>query len=76
MFLLLGLSIPVILVVVIVSRTSRSRDNSRATASAGWYRDPMNRFELRYFGGAEWTGNVSAAGVQSTDPLTTSPPPS
>ena len=35
---------------------------------AGWYADPANRFELRYWDGSTWTEHVSRAGQQYTDP--------
>lgn len=35
---------------------------------AGWFADPYNRHELRYFDGAAWTENVSDAGAQGADP--------
>lgn len=35
---------------------------------AGWYADPSNRFELRYWSGIEWTEHVSRSGQQFTDP--------
>lgn len=36
---------------------------------ADWYPDPMERFEFRYWDGAEWTDHVSSQGVTSTDPV-------
>ena len=41
---------------------------------ANWHPDPRGRHELRYWDGGAWTGFVSDAGVQSTDPLDGSPP--
>ncbi len=35
----------------------------------GWYADPLGRFELRYFNGAEWTADVSNDGDRFVDPL-------
>ena len=35
---------------------------------AGWYADPANRYELRYWDGSAWTEHVSRAGQQYTDP--------
>ena len=35
---------------------------------AGWYADPANRYELRYWDGTAWTEHVSRAGQQYTDP--------
>jgi len=45
-----------------------------ASTPANWYPDPMGRFELRYWDGSEWTGHVSTAGQQSSDPLDGSGP--
>jgi hypothetical protein len=36
-------------------------------SSAGWFADPYNRHELRYFDGEGWTHDVSDRGVQSID---------
>jgi hypothetical protein len=44
-----------------------------STTPAGWYADPMGRFELRYWTGTEWSERVSRAGQQLTDPLSTPP---
>jgi hypothetical protein len=35
----------------------------------GWYADPHQRFELRYFNGAAWTADVSNRGERFVDPL-------
>ncbi|TQM65052.1 uncharacterized protein DUF2510 [Humibacillus xanthopallidus] len=37
--------------------------------AAGWYPDPMRRFEHRYWDGGRWTEHVSSAGSQSVDPV-------
>jgi len=34
----------------------------------GWYPDPFRRFELRYFNGQRWTGDVSTHGNRMIDP--------
>lgn len=39
-----------------------------AAAPAGWYADPANRYELRYWDGSQWTEHVSRGGQQFTDP--------
>ena len=39
-----------------------------ADVPAGWYADPSERYELRYWDGAAWTEHVSRAGQQYTDP--------
>jgi uncharacterized protein YxjI len=36
---------------------------------AGWYPDPAQQFEQRYWDGAQWTEHVVRGGVQSTSPL-------
>ena len=36
---------------------------------AGWYPDPIQQFEQRYWDGAQWTEHVVHGGVQSTSPL-------
>jgi hypothetical protein len=35
----------------------------------GWYPDPFRRFELRYFNGQRWTGDVSTHGNRMIDPV-------
>jgi hypothetical protein len=40
----------------------------------GWQADPTGRFEHRYWDGAQWTDNVSNAGVASTDAFTSAAP--
>lgn len=37
--------------------------------ATGWYRDPLGRFELRYWNGADWTEHVSSGGAPATDPV-------
>lgn len=34
---------------------------------SGWFPDPYRRFELRYFNGQRWTGDVSTSGQQMVD---------
>jgi hypothetical protein len=41
-----------------------------ATA-AGWYPDPAQRHQVRYWDGASWTSHVADAGAQSEDPVPT-----
>lgn len=36
---------------------------------AGWYADPLARFDHRYWDGAAWTEHVSRAGQPQRDPL-------
>lgn len=39
------------------------------TATADWYRDPLNRHEYRYWDGRQWTHHVSDRGQTSVDPV-------
>jgi hypothetical protein len=39
-----------------------------ATVPAGWYSDPAQRHQFRYWDGSEWTAHVSTGGVTSVDP--------
>lgn len=34
----------------------------------GWYTDPLNRYEMRFWDGQSWTANVHANGAQLIDP--------
>lgn len=43
--------------------------------AAGWYPDPLRRYEFRYFNGERWTGDVSVYGQRYLDPLPTSTGP-
>jgi hypothetical protein len=38
------------------------------TTPAGWYPDPSNRFEPRYWDGTQWTEHVATGGRQDKDP--------
>lgn len=40
---------------------------------AGWFPDPMRRFQSRYWDGTQWTAHVATDGVQATDPLNPTP---
>jgi len=40
-----------------------------STTPANWYPDPVNRHQLRYWDGANWTEHVSDNGVAAIDPL-------
>ena len=40
---------------------------------AGWYPDPLDRFDARYHNGEAWTADVSQAGERYLDPLGTEP---
>ena len=43
--------------------------NETATFTAGWYPDPMHRFEFRYFNGERWTADVSRQRVRYIDSI-------
>ena len=49
-------------------------DPLRSPASAGWFPDPLRRFEFRYFNGERWTDDVSADGTRFVDPGPFTPP--
>lgn len=36
---------------------------------SGWFPDPLNRYEHRYFNGESWTSDVSLGGERFVDPL-------
>ncbi len=40
-----------------------------STTPPNWYPDPVNRHQLRYWDGANWTEHVSDNGVAGVDPL-------
>ena len=40
-----------------------------SSTPADWHPDPMNRHQLRYWDGANWTEHVSDNGVSGVDPL-------
>ena len=42
-----------------------------AMDAAQWHPDPMERHELRYWNGSEWTDSVSDDGVVTSDPIQT-----
>ncbi len=44
-------------------------------AAAGWYADPMGRYDHRYYNGREWTADVSGGGRRFVDPLGVTPTP-
>jgi len=39
----------------------------RPTGPAGWFRDPAGRYELRWFNGERWTGDVAVDGRRYVD---------
>ena len=40
-----------------------------STTPANWYPDPLQRHQLRYWDGANWTAHVSDNGVAGNDPM-------
>ncbi|CAB4857827.1 unannotated protein [freshwater metagenome] len=40
-----------------------------STSPANWHPDPMNRHQLRYWDGSQWTEHVSDNGVTGVDPV-------
>jgi Protein of unknown function (DUF2510) len=44
-----------------------SGQNPSGESSSGWHRDPMGRFEYRYFNGVQWTSDVSINGQRYVD---------
>jgi len=44
--------------------------------AAGWFPDPAQRHQYRWWSGSEWSEHVSDSGVSSVDPLTPQPDPS
>ncbi|MGE5134374.1 MAG: DUF2510 domain-containing protein, partial [Gemmatimonadota bacterium] len=46
-----------------------------ATVPAGWYSDPAQRHQFRYWDGTQWTAHVSTGGVTSVDPAGAGPAP-
>jgi len=44
-----------------------------ATVPAGWYSDPAQRHQFRYWDGSQWTAHVSTGGVTSVDPAGAGP---
>jgi len=43
-------------------------------AEAGWYPDPMRRFEFRYYNGLRWTADVAQHSNRYVDPIGSTPP--
>jgi uncharacterized protein YxjI len=48
-----------------------SQDQAPAAHPPGWYADPLERAELRYFDGSQWTEHISTGGDQQVDPFGT-----
>lgn len=44
-------------------------------SQAGWYPDPMRKFQHRYWDGSRWTEHASTGGEMSIDPLPSAPGP-
>lgn len=52
------------------------RESQRRAASSwrievvpGWYADPAQRYDLRYWDGVQWTGRAATRGVEADDPV-------
>lgn len=43
--------------------------SAASTTPAGWYADPTNRHQYRYWDSAKWTPSVSDNGVTAQDPV-------
>jgi hypothetical protein len=43
--------------------------NERPSTPAGWFPDPLARYEFRWFNGTAWTADVSVDGRRYVDPL-------
>ena len=51
------------------ANASGSAHLAASPVPAGWFADPMERNQLRYWDGREWTPHVSNDGVISHDPI-------
>lgn len=51
-----------------------ANDRTDPSFAAGWYPDPIGRFELRFHNGYQWTADVSSNGSRYVDPLGSSAP--
>jgi hypothetical protein len=53
----------------------RSADKNESASEpeipSGWYQDPSDRFDFRYWDGHAWTEHVSRDGITAADPLAT-----
>jgi len=66
-------ALPLILVYFIVRRVTKKTAGPPAPKgrAPGWYPDPAQQHEQRYWDGKEWTASVQDASALSTDPLPT-----
>ena len=48
-------------------------ERGEVLSAAGWYHDPVHRFEFRWFNGRSWTADVSINGRRFVDDLGDSP---
>lgn len=46
-----------------------------SSSPSGWFPDPLERYEHRYFNGESWTSDVSTGGQRSVDPQGAHPGP-
>jgi hypothetical protein len=49
--------------------TDPSRSSAPGAFPAGWFPDPLGRYEHRWFNGTTWTSDVSTDGQRYVDPL-------
>lgn len=65
----IGIGIAIALVNPWSARERGATADTEPSADAGWYADPSERFEQRYWDGAHWTDDVMTGGRRSTSPL-------
>jgi hypothetical protein len=53
--------------VPVEQRLSNGDPQGQSSPSAGWYRDPIGRYEMRWWDGRQWTPHVLTRGFQSFD---------
>ncbi len=47
--------------------------SDESSLPSGWFPDPLDRYDHRYFNGRTWTSDVSSGGDRFVDPLGTTP---
>lgn len=55
--------------------TDPSRSSDPGAFAAGWFPDPLGRYEHRWFNGTTWTSDVSTDGHRHVDPYGIAPGP-